>query len=231
MDNKFTILPEHVGIIMDGNGRWAKNRGKKRSDGHKQGVKILDSIVKEFFQAGVNALSLFAFSTENFNRPKEEVDNLMDLLKNGVKKFGGIALKNKVRLKISGDLSLLPPDLQAVCNKEVENTKQFISPVLNICIGYSGQSELCNAFNRMLQTGEKNVDKTTVENYLYTSDMPPLDLVIRTGGERRISNFMLWQAAYAELYFTDVLWPDFSKEDVYDALDWFAKRSRRFGKV
>lgn len=231
MDNKFTVLPEHVGIIMDGNGRWAKNRGKKRSDGHKQGVKILDSIVKEFFQAGVNALSLFAFSTENFNRPQEEVDNLMDLLQKGVKKFGGIALKNKVRLKISGDLSLLPPDLQVVCNKEIENTKQFTSPVLNICIGYSGQSELCNAFNRMLQAGEKNVDKTTVEKYLYTSDMPPLDLIIRTGGERRISNFMLWQAAYAELYFTDVLWPDFSKEDVYDALDWFAKRSRRFGKV
>lgn len=231
MDNKFTVLPEHVGIIMDGNGRWAKNRGKKRSDGHKQGVKILDYIVKEFFQAGVNALSLFAFSTENFNRPKEEVDNLMDLLQKGVKKFGGIALKNKVRLKISGDLSLLPTELQAVCNKEVENTKQFDSPVLNICIGYSGQSELCNAFNRMMEAGEKNADKITVEKYLYTNDMPPLDLVIRTGGERRISNFMLWQAAYAELYFTDVLWPDFSKEDIYDALDWFAKRSRRFGKV
>lgn len=229
-NESFTVFPKHVGIIMDGNGRWAKARGHKRSFGHEHGVKNILPVAKELFSNGVEYLSVYAFSTENFKRPNDEVDFLLRLLKNGIKKQGEECIKNKVRLTVSGDTLALGKEVHDLICDYMSQTACFTAPVLNICLNYGARQELCRAFNLMLENGEANASEEIVEKYLFAS-LPPLDLVIRTGGEQRLSNFMLWQASYAELYFTDRLWPDFSKEDCLDALTWFASRKRRFGKV
>ncbi len=226
-------IPRHVGVIMDGNGRWATALGQKRSYGHKEGAKTVVEVVKTFVKKGVEFVSLYAFSTENFSRPKEEVDFLFETLKKGIAKYGEECLKLNARLIVSGDLSVLDGDLQKVIEEYSLKTQVNKSPVLNICLNYGARQELCRAFNQMIEKGETNATPEVVEKYLYGADsqLPSLDLVIRTGGEKRLSNFMLWQASYAELYFTDVLWPDFSKEECLKALEWFSSRKRRFGKI
>ena len=226
----FAVIPRHVGIIMDGNGRWAEARGHKRSFGHKQGVKNILPVAKTLFECGVEYLSLYAFSTENFNRPKNEIHFLLDLLKRGIKKQGEECLKMGARLVVSGDTTAFGEDLHNTICDYVERTKVYAKPVVNICLNYGARQELCRAFNLMLENGVTTANENKVEEYLFNS-LPPLDLVVRTGGEQRLSNFMLWQACYAELYFTDRLWPDFTKEDCLDALNWFTSRKRRFGKV
>ena len=223
-------IPTHVGIIMDGNGRWATLRGHNRSFGHKQGAKTIKKVIETLYASGVEFVSLYAFSTENFARPKEEVDFLFDLLKDGIKDYGEQCLKKRVKLVVSGDLSVLDDNLIKVIQDYTKKTEVFSSPVLNICLNYGARQELCRAFNLMQENNERLITPQTVEKYLY-NDLPPVDLMIRSGGEKRLSNFMLWQCAYAELYFTDTLWPDFTKEDCLTALDWFASRKRRFGKV
>lgn len=228
MDN--IKIPNHVGIIMDGNGRWAKLQGKERSFGHKHGSNNVEKIVEYAFARGVKALTLYAFSTENWARPKNEVDELMRLLKVYFKKFIKKVEKNNIRLCVIGDISVLSDDLKEIIVNGMEKTKLKTDFVLNIALNYGGRQEICNSVKTILENGEQ----VTVENiskYLYTSQCGEPDLIIRTGGEIRISNFMLFQGAYSELYFTDVLWPDFDGEQLEKAFIEFSTRNRRFGKI
>ena len=229
-DKQLSVVPCHVGVIMDGNGRWATARNHKRSYGHKKGAQNIERVVLALLKEGVSYISLYAFSTENMQRPTQEVNALFQILNDGIKKYGEIALKKGVRLCISGDTQVLNEQIRQTINTYEQKTACFNKPVLNICINYGARQELCFAFNNMLKDNLaitwQNIQKSTYNGFL-----PPVDLVIRTGGEHRLSNFMLFQCAYAELYFTDVLWPDFSKEEVKKALSWFADRKRRFGKL
>lgn len=223
-------VPAHVGIIMDGNGRWAKAKGKKRTFGHRAGSKNVDRIVTHAFKAGVTTLSLYAFSCENWERPKEEVDGLMDILRVYFKKFIGKIVKNGIRLSVMGDVSVLPNDLQEIIKEDIEKSSCFTEKNLNIAINYGGRQEIVKAVNNLINKGEK-VTVESISKELYTSPFKDPDLIIRTGGEKRLSNFMLYQSAYSELYFTDVLWPDFDATQFDKALEVFSKRERRFGGI
>lgn len=223
-------IPGHVGIIMDGNGRWAESRGKSRSYGHKKGSDNVDRIVTHAFGAGVKTLSLFAFSSENWARPKEEVNELMRLLERYFKKFIGKVLKNDVRLCVMGDISVLSDSLKEVIERGMSDSAGMTSHVLNIGVNYGGRQEIVRAVNKLVSEGREITEKGISEN-LYTAEFGEPDLIIRTGGEYRLSNFMLYQAAYSELYFTDVLWPDFNEEQFDMALLSYAGRKRRFGKI
>ncbi len=223
-------IPKHVGIIMDGNGRWATMRGKKRSYGHRHGSANVDRIVTHAFNRGVTTLTLYAFSSENWQRPKEEVDELMRLLKAYFEKFIKKVLKNKVRLFVMGDLSALNDDLRAVIEKNTCETEQFTDHVLNIAVNYGGRQEVVYAVNKLLKEN-KEITVDSISSALYTAPFGEPDLIIRTGGELRTSNFMCYQGAYSELYFTDVLWPEFDEKEFDLALEDFGKRKRRFGKI
>lgn len=223
-------IPNHIGIIMDGNGRWANLRGKSRSAGHKEGSKNVNRIVEYAFKKGVKTLSLFAFSSENWARPKEEVDGLMKLLELYFKKFLNKLIKNNVKLSIMGDTSVLPENLQKTINNTIEKSKHCDGFNLVVGINYGARQEIVHAVKMLLQKGEEISEKSILDN-LYTSSFGEPDLIIRTGGELRLSNFMLYQGAYSELYFSDVLWPDFHEEHFDLALESFSKRKRRFGKV
>ncbi len=224
------VIPKHVGIIMDGNGRWAKLRGKERSYGHKIGSNNVEKIVAHAFKSGVTALSLYAFSSENWSRPKAEVDELMRLLKVYFKKFIGKLLKNDIRLMVMGDLSVLDSELQKVIGEAIEKSSTNTGATLNIALNYGGRQEIVRAVNRLLQDG-KEITVEGISSQLYTTPIGEPDLIIRTGGELRLSNFMLYQGAYSELYFTDVLWPDFNEIEFDKALEEFGKRNRRYGNV
>ena len=225
------VVPRHVGIIMDGNGRWAKLRGKPRSYGHKKGADIIDEVVSACFDNGIEAVSLYAFSTENWVRPKEEIETIFGLL--GIlldKKFSKL-IKQHVRLTISGDISPLPEKLRVKCLNAIEKTKDFTGRTLNVALNYGSRTEITRACNLVLQSGKTEISEEDIAANLYTAGLPDIDLVIRTSGEMRLSNFFLWQCAYAEFYFTDVLWPDFHKEELEKAIEWFSHRKRRFGGV
>ncbi len=224
------VIPKHVGIIMDGNGRWAKLRGKERSYGHKIGSNNVEKIVAHAFKSGVTALSLYAFSSENWSRPKAEVDELMRLLKVYFKKFIGKILKNDIRLMVMGDLSVLDNELQKVIGEAIEKSSTNTGATLNIALNYGGRQEVVRAVNSLLQDG-KEISVDSISSRLYTAEIGEPDLIIRTGGELRLSNFMLYQGAYSELYFTDVLWPDFNADEFDKALEEFGKRNRRYGNV
>ncbi len=223
-------IPSHVGIIMDGNGRWAKARGKNRSYGHKVGSDNVERIVSYAYKKGVRTLSLYAFSSENWSRPKEEVDELMRLLDEYFKKFMRKLLKSNVRLVVMGDKSALSKSLQQTIRDGEEQSKNNTDFVLNIGVNYGGRQEIVNAVNTLIKEN-KEINVDSISEKLYTAPFGEPDLIIRTGGELRLSNFMLYQGAYSELYFTDVLWPDFNEEEFEKALISFEKRNRRFGKV
>jgi len=223
-------IPVHVGIIMDGNGRWATARGKKRSYGHSVGSENVDRIVTHAFNRGIKSLTLYAFSCENWARPKEEVDELMRLLKVYFKKFIKKVLKNDVRLMVSGSRKELSKDLVKVISDGEEKSKNNRSHTLNIALNYGGRQEIVNAVNTLIND-KKEVTVDGILQNLYTADIGEPDLIIRTGGEYRLSNFLLFQGAYSELYFTDVLWPDFDEKELDKAIDCFGERKRRFGKV
>ena len=225
-----STIPSHVGIIMDGNGRWAKVRGKNRSYGHKVGSDNVERIVSYAYKKGVRTLSLYAFSCENWSRPKEEVDELMRLLDEYFKKFMKKLLKNNVRLVVMGDKSALSKSLQKTITDGEEQSKNNTDFVLNIGVNYGGRQEIVNAVNTLIKEN-KEITVDSISEKLYTAPFGEPDLIIRTGGELRLSNFMLYQGAYSELYFTDVLWPDFNEEEFEKALLSFEKRNRRFGKV
>ena len=227
MDNK---IPRHVGIIMDGNGRWATARGKKRSYGHKIGSENVDNIVTHAFNSGVYALTLYAFSAENWARPQEEVDELMRLLEVYFKKFIKKVISNDVRLFVMGDLSKLSTKLQEIIADGMEITKNNLSHTLNIAINYGGRQEIVYAVNKLINEG-KEITVDSISSALYTAPFGEPDLIIRTGGELRLSNFMLYQGAYSELYFTPVLWPDFDEKEFDNAVMEFSARNRRYGKI
>ena len=223
-------IPQHVGIIMDGNGRWATARGKKRSFGHHAGSKNVDRVVSHAFNTGVKTITLYAFSSENWARPQEEVDELMKLLKSYLIKFLKKLVKNGVRLLVIGGREQLSDGLI----KEIENTEkksnQNTDKTLIIAINYGGRQEIVAAVNKIIKEG-KEVTVEEISANLYTAPYGEPDLIIRTGGELRLSNFLLYQGAYSELYFTDVLWPDFDEEEFDKAITEFGTRKRRFGKI
>lgn len=230
-------LPEHVAIIMDGNGRWANQRGKQRGMGHKKGASAVREIIEEAAYNGIKYLTLFTFSTENWSRPEDEVGILMRLLLSSLKKEFNRLNNNNIKLKSIGDLVGLPHLVREELNYVVEKTKDNTGLTLTLALNYGAKEELTNAM-RTIANKVKNsiispekVDQSMINEHLYSHYLPAVDLLIRTSGEERISNFLLWHIAYAELYFTTTLWPDFSKEDLKKALINYGKRERRFGKT
>jgi len=231
------FIPKHVAIIMDGNGRWAKKQGFKRVFGHKKGVDAVRQTLEAATELGIETLTLFAFSTENWNRPKFEVDTLMNLLVSSLKKEIKTFQKNNVKLQTIGNIDKLPKKARRELNESIEITKNNSKIILNLALNYGAREEIINAtkiiskkiVNNDLKIEE--IDENIINSHLYTFNLPNVDFLIRTSGEKRISNFLLWQIAYAELYFTDVLWPDFNKEEFYEAILNYQSRERRFGKT
>lgn len=217
----------HVAIIMDGNGRWAKKRFLPRVAGHKAGVEAVRAIVRAAGDLGIEAMTLYAFSSENWKRPQEEVSDLMGLMKRFIISDLDEFAANDVRLKVIGDWRGLAPDVVALIENALERTAGNKRTTLAVALNYGAQDELVRAAKAAAAAGE--ITAEAIEANLDTADMPPLDLLIRTSGEVRLSNFLLWQSAYAELYFTDLLWPDFTPADLQAALDHFARRERRYG--
>ena len=224
------VIPTHVGFIMDGNGRWAKKRGMPRNVGHIKGADNVEKVVSYCFEKGVECVTLYAFSTENWGRPQEEVSKIMELFKLFLVKYRKTLLSNEIRLKISGDKTKLSSEINKLIEEDEELTKNF-KKVLNIAINYGSRQEITNAVNVLVKSGKTSFTEDDVSSALYTNGLPDIDLIVRTSGESRLSNFFLWQSAYAELYFTDVLWPDFSKKEIDEAFEWYEKRNRRFGKL
>ncbi len=230
-------LPQHVAIIMDGNGRWAKQKGKLRVFGHENGTKTVRKIVEAATEIGIPNLTLYAFSTENWNRPKLEVQMLMKILVSSLKKELKILVKNNIRLNTIGDITSLPKAVYNELTEVVEKTKNNDRMTLTLALSYGAREELKNAVKTIATKVKnniisvENVDESIINDHLYTHDLPDVDLLIRTSGEHRISNFLLWQIAYAELYFVDTFWPDFSKQNLYEAILNYQKRERRFGKT
>ncbi|PZD78737.1 isoprenyl transferase [Mesonia sp. K7] len=230
-------LPQHIAIIMDGNGRWAKKQGLIRTKGHEQGENSVRETVEICREIGIKNLTLFAFSTENWNRPKYEVNTLMRLLVKSLKKEIESFQKNDIRLNAIGNLDLLPEKPKKELLEAIKDTKDNKHMTLTVALSYGSREEIVSAVRKIVEkttSGELNgskITEQTIDEHLYTSDIPDVDLLIRTSGEERISNFLLWQIAYAELYFTEVLWPDFTKEDLLKAVINYQNRERRFGKT
>lgn len=228
-------LPEHIAIIMDGNGRWAKEKGKLRVFGHQNGVVSVRDTVEGAVELGIKNLTLYAFSTENWNRPKLEVMALMELLVSTINKETKTLMKNGVRLNAIGNLASLPDKCYRQLNETIEKTSQNTACTLTLALSYSSRWEITEAAKQLaidVRDGNVNAEDITEDtfaSYLNTSDMPDPELMIRTSGEHRISNYLLWQLAYSELYFTPKLWPDFRREDLFEAVIDFQKRERRFG--
>ena len=233
----FTHLPSHVAIIMDGNGRWAKKIGRKRAFGHENGTSSVRECIDQSMKLGIKNLTLFVFSTENWNRPKLEVNALMDLLVFSLDKERISLIENEIRVNVIGDLETLKNKPKSKLKSIISQTKSNKKLNLNLAISYGSKQELVNAIREVSNKvknniiSSKNIDENIINEHLYTRNLPNVDLLIRTGGEKRVSNFLLWQIAYAEMYFTDILWPDFKKEDFLEALDDYQKRERRFGKI
>ncbi|WP_309613782.1 isoprenyl transferase [Flavobacterium sp.] len=230
-------LPKHLAIIMDGNGRWAKQQGLLRAFGHEKGTKSVQITVETCAKLGIENLTLYAFSTENWNRPKLEIDTLMKLLVNSLKKELATLEKNNIRLNCIGNIELLPTKAKNELLSVIEKTKKNTRMTLTLALSYGSREELLNVVKIISEKVKNNIisidtiDESIINEHLYTHNLPDVDLVIRTSGEHRISNFLLWQIAYAEFYFTDVLWPDFKEDDLYAAIISYQKRERRFGKT
>ena len=231
------ILPKHIAIIMDGNGRWAKQQGMMRAFGHENGTKAVRQVVESSAQLGIENLTLYAFSTENWNRPKLEVQTLMRLLVSSLKKEIKTLQNNNIKLSAIGNLNTLPKKVFKELNEVIEQTKDNTRMTLTLALSYSSREELLNTVKEISLKVKNNIispekiDESIINEHLYTQNLPDVDLLIRTSGEQRISNFLLWQIAYAELYFTSVLWPDFTEQHLYKAIIEYQKRERRFGKT
>lgn len=229
-------VPNHIAIILDGNGRWAKKRGMPRSFGHVKGCENLEDICEVAKELGVKYLTVYAFSTENWKRSKEEVDGLMKLFRNYLKKCIKISQKNNMRVKVIGDITAFDSDIQESIEKLEDFSKDFTDLHFQIALNYGSRDEITRAVNRMLEDQkagklETPVSEDTISGYLDTAGLPDPDLMIRTSGELRLSNYLLWQLAYSEFYFTDVPWPDFKKEELLKAIEKYNERDRRYGGV
>jgi len=232
-----TALPKHIAVIMDGNGRWAKKNGKARIFGHQNGVKAVRDITEGAAEIGIQYLTLYAFSTENWNRPKAEINALMQLLVSTISKETKTLNQNNIQLKAIGNLSSLPEKCYKELKNSISTTESNTGLVLILALSYSSRWEIVQAVKNLLidvkkgVLSESQISESTFKNYLCTDSIPDPELIIRTSGEHRISNFLLWQAAYAEFYFTETLWPDFRKKDLWEAILDYQKRERRFGKT
>jgi undecaprenyl diphosphate synthase len=230
-------IPNHLAIIMDGNGRWAKQQGFLRTLGHESGSKSVKKIIQECLNLGIEYLTLYAFSTENWNRPKLEVDTLMRVLINSLKKELKTMQDGNIKMNAIGNIDKLPKKAQKQLNEVIEKTKDNTKMTLTLALSYGSREELVNVVKIISDKVKNNIisidsiDDSIINEHLYTHNLPDVDLLIRTSGEHRISNFLLWQIAYAELYFTDVLWPDFKEQDLHEAIISYQKRERRFGKT
>jgi undecaprenyl diphosphate synthase len=241
MQNNYNIdtekLPQHLAIIMDGNGRWAKQKGMLRVFGHENGTASVRKTVEACAKLGINNLTLYAFSTENWKRPKIEVDTLMNLLIKSLKKELKTLNDNNIKLQAIGNIAQLPSSAFRELNEVIDKTKTNNRMVLTLALSYGSREEILHAIKSISDKVKNNIisiaeiDESIINQHLYTHNLPDVDLLIRTSGEYRISNFLLWQIAYAELYFTDVLWPDFTEDHLYEAIVSYQKRERRFGKT
>lgn len=225
-------LPRHIAIIMDGNGRWAKKRSLPRSAGHAAGAKTFKTIARYCNKIGIEYLTVYAFSTENWKRPKEEVDGIMNLLRDYLKDADNFKDEN-IKLNFIGDFEPLAPDIKELMKKDMKTSENATGLVLNIAVNYGGRDEIVHAVRRIVREGinEDEITEKTVSDRLYTAGMPDPDFIIRPSGEYRLSNYLIWQSAYAEYWFSDVLWPDFGTKELDRALDEYAHRNRRFGGV
>jgi undecaprenyl diphosphate synthase len=228
-------LPRHIAIIMDGNGRWAEKRSLNRIAGHRTGIKKAKEVIRSCREIGIEVLTLYAFSTENWKRPQREIKALMALLKRFLRAEGKDLIENNIRLNTIGNIVDLPKDVSQVLQEVMKKTKRNTGMVLNAALSYSGRDEIIQAVKKIIghvQQGEmttKQINEEVFSQYLFTSGLPDPDLLIRTSGELRISNFLLWQMAYTEIYVTDILWPDFNKNNLIDAIADYQKRERRYG--
>lgn len=232
-----TLIPKHISIIMDGNGRWAKNRNQLRIVGHRAGLRAVRRTVERANELGVKVLTLYAFSSENWNRPEQEVSALMALFIYALNKEVKILHRNNIQLNIIGDITRFPAQIQKMIKLAQAKTMNNTGLILNIAANYGGRWDIVNSVKKLINQYEQQsitldmIDEEAINKEIALYGLPAVDLVIRTGGEYRISNFLLWQIAYSELYFTDVLWPDFDKETLDDAISEFIKRERRFGQI
>ncbi len=226
-------LPKHIALIIDGNGRWAKKRGLPRSVGHKVGLDNLKKHIQYCQDLGIKNLSMYCFSKQNWNRPENEVKFLMDAFNQMIDEYMKTYVEKDVRINICGDMedTRLSEEVRRKAKELMELTKHKTGFVINACINYGGREEILNAINQIIVNGETNIDEKIFEKYLYTTDLYPLDFIIRTSGEKRTSNFLPWQATYSEWYFPRTYWPDFSKKDLIKALKVYMKRNRRFGAI
>ncbi|WBX71681.1 isoprenyl transferase [Tenacibaculum retecalamus] len=230
-------VPNHIAVIMDGNGRWAKGKGMQRVFGHRNALTAIRETADAASEIGVKFITLYAFSTENWNRPKLEVDALMSLLVNTLKKELPDFQRKNVKINAIGNLTSLPKNAQKILTKVIDETKDNTKITLTFALSYGSREEIVNAFKNISEKVVNNeldiekIDEKIINNHLYTFNLPDVDLMVRTSGEQRISNFLLWQLAYAELYFTEILWPDFRREDLFDAVIDYQNRERRFGKT
>ncbi|MEF2805968.1 MAG: isoprenyl transferase [Massilistercora timonensis] len=230
-------MPRHVAIILDGNGRWAKAKGMPRNYGHAQGSKNVERICEEAWRMGIKYLTVYAFSTENWNRPKDEVDALMKLLRNYMKTCLKTAAKNDMKIRVIGDITRLDEDIRSRIEELEKSTKDNGGLNFQIAINYGSRDEITRAVRRIAadcrdgRLAAEEIDEQVIDRYLDTHDIPDPDLLIRTSGEQRLSNYLLWQLAYTEFYFTDVPWPDFTKEELLKAVEQYNARDRRYGGV
>ena len=221
---------KHIAFIMDGNGRWAKKRGMPREFGHKQGAEVFRKILRRCCELRISASTFYVFSTENWKRPEKEVKAIMELLEKYLDECEREISKNDVRFVFLGDMSVFSPTVRDKI-KRIEEMSRNNTYIANLALNYGGRSEITHAVNMLISEGKDRVSEEDITDALYTKDSPSLDLIVRTGGDLRISNFLLWQAAYAEFYFTDKLWPDLDPDDVDEIVENFAKRNRRFGGI
>ncbi|OGS21543.1 MAG: di-trans,poly-cis-decaprenylcistransferase [Elusimicrobia bacterium RIFOXYA2_FULL_39_19] len=224
-------LPVHIAIIMDGNGRWAKKRKLPRLFGHSEGIKTVRTVAQASKDIGIQYLSLYTFSTENWNRPTLEVNGLMRLIQEKLFSEAKDLKKKNVRLIFTGEIEKMPPKVQEEIDRSKKHTQDCTAMTLNLCLNYGSRQEILKAVNNLLELKKESVDEQSFKEQLMTKDIPDPDLLIRTSGEMRISNFLLWQIAYSELFFTDVLWPDFKEADLHKAIIEYQKRDRRFGGI
>ena len=228
---KHNNLPVHIGIIMDGNGRWATSQNMERLSGHIQGVETVKTIVEACVRLEISYLTLYTFSKENWQRPKDEVSSLMSLLSSSLRNELEKLNRNNIALKIVGKLEDLPAELQALIMDTIESTKNNTGLVLTLALSYGGRQEIVDAINKIITSDNKYINEEIFQNYLYAPTMPDPDLIIRTGGENRLSNFLLWQSAYSEIHISKKNWPEFAEDDLISALNDFGQRKRKYGKV
>lgn len=224
-------IPRHIAFIMDGNGRWAKKRLLPRKAGHREGVVALRRMVDECEKAGVEMVSFYAFSTENWTRPQDEIDALFKMVKEFADKYLDEYVKRGFRIMFMGDLSKLPKETVDALKRILEKAKDNKGMIVNIALNYGGRDEILHAVNTLLDAGLRNVDMQTLSDCMYTAGLPDPDVIVRSSGEKRLSNFMLWQAAYAELVFVDDLWPDFDEKIFANIIDEYSRRDRRYGNI